>query len=68
MPVRLGLPMRLNGVSEVLENPAHATGVGLLLWKLRSRDSQAPKAQKKGLGGLLSQMFRLFREKRGNNR
>jgi cell division protein FtsA len=30
MPVRLGIPQRVNGLSDVVKNPVHATGVGLL--------------------------------------
>jgi cell division protein FtsA len=64
MPVRLGRPVRLQGVAEVLENPAHATGVGLLLWNLKKRDPKETKVKvngQKGLHGLLARMFRLFR-------
>jgi cell division protein FtsA len=61
MPVRLGLPMKLNGVSDVLENPAYATGVGLLMWKLRNQDKKGPRANEKGLHGFLVHMLRLFR-------
>jgi cell division protein FtsA len=61
MPVRLGRPMRLQGVSDVLENPAHATGVGLLMWKFRNHDTEARKSHKKGLRGLLFHMLKLFR-------
>jgi len=34
MPVRLGLPPRLYGVSDNLTGPECATGVGLLMWEL----------------------------------
>jgi cell division protein FtsA len=61
MPVRLGMPVRLAGVSDALNDPAHATGVGLLLWKLRSKEMEVPKTNHKGLRGLLMHMFRLFR-------
>ena len=61
MPVRLGLPMRLTGVSDVLDNPAHATGVGLLMWKLKNEDTEASKSKRTGLHGLLVKMLRLFR-------
>lgn len=61
MPVRLGLPMRLPGVSEVLENPAHATGVGLIMWKYKSQDTDVSKTKRKGLQGLLVKMLRFFR-------
>ncbi len=32
MPVRLGAPQFITGLSEVVRNPIHATGVGLLLY------------------------------------
>ncbi|MDD5033860.1 MAG: cell division protein FtsA [Methylococcaceae bacterium] len=32
MPVRLGLPQHVSGLSEVIRNPAYATGAGLLLF------------------------------------
>jgi cell division protein FtsA len=60
MPVRLGLPMKFQGVGDVLDNPAHATGVGLLMWKLKNDDTESPKATENGLHGLLKKMFRLL--------
>jgi cell division protein FtsA len=32
MPVRLGAPQYVEGLSDVVRNPIHATGVGLLLY------------------------------------
>ena len=32
MPVRLGVPQHVEGLSDVVRNPIHATGVGLLLY------------------------------------
>ncbi len=61
MPVRLGWPMRLPGVSDQLDNPAHATGVGLILWKIKGKDTELSKTKRKGLQGLLVKMLRLFR-------
>ena len=61
MPVRLGMPMKLNGVSDVLDNPAHATGVGLLLWKLKNQDTEARKTREKGMRSFLMHMLKLFR-------
>jgi len=60
MPVRVGRPMRLPGVSESLDNPAHATGVGLLMWKLKNEDTEASKTRRTGLQALLARMLRLF--------
>lgn len=45
MPVRLGYPQHVTGLADVVRNPIHATGVGLLLYGSRSlahggKDSQ----------------------------
>jgi cell division protein FtsA len=32
MPVRLGVPQFVEGLADVVRNPIHATGVGLLLY------------------------------------
>jgi len=37
MPVRLGVPQHVIGMAEVVRNPIHATGVGLLLFGKQSR-------------------------------
>jgi cell division protein FtsA len=60
MPVRLGLPMKLQGVAEALDDPAHATGIGLLLWKLKNDDMESPRVTEKGMNGMLKKMLRLF--------
>ncbi len=60
MPVRVGIPMQLKGVSEVLDNPAYATGIGLLLWKLRNDDIESPRTNGSGLNNLIKKMLRLF--------
>ncbi len=43
MPVRLGVPQHVVGMAEVVRNPIHATGVGLLLFGQQSR--QNPRSQ-----------------------
>jgi len=62
MPVRLGRPFSLPGVSDALDNPAYATGVGLLLWQMKNQGSSAtaPAAKDSGLHRLLTRMFKLF--------
>ncbi|MFA5308658.1 MAG: cell division protein FtsA [Dehalococcoidales bacterium] len=65
MPVRLGYPMKLRGVGDVLDNPAHATGVGLLLWNLKKQShdkSAAPKVSEKGPQGIMARILKLFRK------
>lgn len=61
VPVRLGVPVMLPGVSDALDNPAFATGVGLLLWKYKNENTVAPKSGRDVLRGLLNKMLRLFR-------
>ena len=61
MPVRLGVPMKLPGVAEVLDNPAHATGTGLIMWKLKGKDTEVSRTKRTGLQGLMVKMLRLFR-------
>ena len=36
MPVRLGVPQYVNGLMDVVRNPIHATGAGLLLYGYQS--------------------------------
>ena len=36
LPVRVGVPSDIEGLVEVINGPAYATGVGMLLWGLRS--------------------------------
>jgi cell division protein FtsA len=40
MPVRLGYPRNVTGLTDVVRNPIHATGVGLLLFGYRYRHEQ----------------------------
>jgi len=62
MPVRLGRPVKLQGVSDILDNPAYATGVGLLMWKMGNHDTgTTAKANEKGIRGFLMHMLRIFR-------
>jgi cell division protein FtsA len=44
MPVRLGVPQYVSGLAEVVSNPIHATGVGLLLYAKGNLDAQHTEA------------------------
>jgi cell division protein FtsA len=35
LPVRIGYPVRLDGLMEAIGSPAYATSVGLLLWGMK---------------------------------
>jgi cell division protein FtsA len=63
LPVRIGLPPALNGVSNALLNdPAYATSVGLVLWKMKNDNSTDRWVTKPtGLRGFFSSIFKLFR-------
>ncbi len=43
MPVRLGIPQYVTGLVDVVRNPIHATGVGLLLFGHRNRAVRLPE-------------------------
>jgi len=44
MPVRLGVPQYVTGLSDVVSNPIHATGVGLLLYAKSNMETQRTEA------------------------
>jgi cell division protein FtsA len=60
IPVRVGEPVSLFGVSDELRDPAYATSVGLLLWKMRNQTVHTWVPQS-GIRHALSQVFRIFR-------
>jgi cell division protein FtsA len=49
---RIGEPMGVYGITDILHDPAHSTGVGLLLWGTRNHGRPAWEAQKKGNGAM----------------
>jgi cell division protein FtsA len=50
MPVRLGVPQYVNGLSEVVRNPIYATGVGLLIYGLANgRENRRVRSEDDGL-------------------
>jgi len=61
MPVRLGAPQHVDGLSDVVRNPIHATGVGLLLYGKEAIQSRAESgASRLGIGSVLSRMKAWF--------
>ncbi len=62
LPVRIGLPPPLNGVSNsLLNDPAYATSVGLVLWKMKNENTQKWVTKPAGLRGLFASLFRIFK-------
>ena len=63
MPVRLGMPQYIGGLSSVVLNPLYSTGVGLVLYGARSRNSSGyvrhlnPGTGFKGLVGRIKHWF-----------
>ena len=50
VPVRLGVPQYVDGLADVVRNPIHATGVGLLLYAKESLQSPGPGGAKPSSG------------------
>ncbi len=64
MPVRLGIPQYVTGLVDVVRNPIHATGVGLLLFGYRNRAMHVPELS--GGGGMKSVWNRMKSWFQGN--
>jgi cell division protein FtsA len=61
MPVRLGVPQYVDGLADVVRNPIHATGVGLLLYGRESLQTKAESAAAKiGFTSVMQKMKSWF--------
>jgi len=60
LPVRVGLPTEMYGITDVLRDPAYATSVGLLLWGAK-RESKQTWRSRGFLRRLVSRIKNLFR-------
>ena len=64
MPVRLGIPQGVGGLSGVVHNPIYATGVGLVLFGARARGGSRygllPQSAGVGIQGVLGKMKSWF--------
>jgi len=59
-PVRLGIPQYVEGLVDVVRNPIHATGVGLLLYGHTQRHVKNPNLGDAGGGGIWARMKSWF--------
>ena len=63
LPVRVGIPTNIHGITDALRDPAYATSVGLLIWGAKHQGEQNWKSR--GFGGnlrrLIFRMGELFR-------
>jgi hypothetical protein len=57
MPVRVVAPRQVQGLTEVIGDVGQATGVGLLLWGARQRQTPDVEAG----GGILHRLGRILR-------
>jgi cell division protein FtsA len=60
IPTRVGQPMGVYGITDILHDPCHATGVGLLLWGTRNQGKPAWEAKTKG--GVLGNFVGMVRK------
>jgi cell division protein FtsA len=63
LPVRVGVPVNLYGVTDSLLDPAYATSVGLLLWKRRNQGAKGWQSRG-GIRHFFSQFFHIFNSKK----
>jgi cell division protein FtsA len=64
MPVRLGYPMGISGLVDVVNSPVYATGVGLVLWGARNKSVDLGAAYQPGgaLNRVVGKMKQWFAE------
>jgi cell division protein FtsA len=60
MPVRLGMPQFVKGLGEVVRNPIHATGVGILIYARDKAERGVDTAVRGGLREVWSRMKAWF--------
>jgi len=62
LPVKVGAPVGIYGISDILHDPAFATSVGLLLWGLKPKTTSTWKTRGfgRGLRSLVSRIRGLF--------
>jgi cell division protein FtsA len=63
LPVRIGMPPAMYGVSERLADPAFATSLGLIMWKAKGRTEIPVNATGAPSEGGMGKLFGLFKKK-----
>jgi cell division protein FtsA len=61
MPVRVGIPQHVTGLGEVVGNPVHATGVGLLLMGSQIENPRRPTIVTGRAGSLFNRLKSWYR-------
>lgn len=64
LPVKIGIPKELSGLTDVVSNPIHATGVGLVRYAMERRNIELlpPGEGEKLFENLVARMKRWFKE------
>ena len=64
IPTRIGEPMGVYGITDVLHDPANATGVGLLLWAIKTggKPTWEAKGGKSNGGGAVNNVMELVKK------
>jgi len=62
MPVRLGAPQNIRGLSDIVNNPIYSTGVGLLIYAMKQQHAggRAASGTKESQGSLFSKIKKMF--------
>lgn len=62
MPVRLGAPQNIRGLSDIVNNPIYSTGVGLLIYAMKQQHNQgrSSPAAKEAQGSILNKIKKIF--------
>ncbi|WP_039914850.1 cell division protein FtsA [Cellvibrio mixtus] len=65
MPVRLGAPQNIRGLSDIVNNPIYSTGVGLLIYAMKqhqggSGGGRAANSTKESQGSIFSKIKKMF--------
>jgi len=63
LPVRIGAPPEMYGVSERISDPSFATSLGLIMWKAKGRDEMSAKTSSGSSEGGVGKLFGIFRRK-----
>jgi cell division protein FtsA len=62
MPTKVGCPTGIEGLSDIISNPMHSTGVGLLLWGVRKPEEKRNKNEKSFVKRTIYRMKNWFGE------
>jgi cell division protein FtsA len=61
MPVRLGAPQNIRGLSDIVNNPIYSTGVGLLIYAMKQQgSSRSVSSAKEPQGSIFSKIKKIF--------